>query len=401
MKSKYTGIVFIKEMTDAFRDRKTIITTLLLPLFLYPLMFFFMNGAFGDMMDTAGGKTTVAVMGSASAQVREILALNPDITIADTQDPMTALKDGDVTLVLEGTQVSGGKLDVRVIYDDKKNASNTSMSYIGTLITQYNQASVNNQLAEMGIDMESLSPVTFSAVDLAEATGEQDGGNAGMMLSMMLPMLLVILLAVGGMATASDLFAGEKERKTMEPLLCTRAGRTAILTGKLMAVTTFAILNVIATVVGLAMSYFLSPDFFSISDEAMGTVQALNLPIPTVVLTVLLVLIMALVFSCLHVVIATYARTTKEATTYGTFVMFISYIPVLGTMMMGAGDIAEWMMFVPVMNVVGSLKMLLGGIVNYGFLGGSIAVSAVFLVAVMALARWLFGKETIMLRTTG
>jgi sodium transport system permease protein len=185
----------------------------------------------------------------------------------------------------------------------------------------------------------------------------------------------------------------------MEPLLCTRAGRTSILTGKLLTVTAFALLNVVSSVAGLWLSYALSPDFFNLA-EAGESLKPLQFQAGTVVLTICLLLIMAVVFSGIHVVIATYARTSKEAATYGSFVMLISYIPVLGSMFMGAGDVGGWMMFVPIMNVVGSLKMLLGGVADYVFLAVSIGVSAVFLAAIMALARWLFNKETIMLRTT-
>jgi sodium transport system permease protein len=394
MRSNYVKTVFFKEIKDAFRDRKTIATTLLLPLVLYPLMFFLMDRGFGDLVSAGEGDTVVAVMGSERG--RDILALNPGIQIRDSGDALAALESGEVAAVLQVTELPGGKLDIQIVYDDKRTSSTASVNPIADAINQYNQNAVDAWLAERGTDMQTLSPAAFEPVTLAATTGQTDGGNAGMMLSMMAPMLLVMLLAVGGMATASDLFAGEKERRTMEPLLCTRAGRTSILTGKLFAVTAFALLNVTAAVAGLTLSYVLSPNLFRVAGETAET-AALTLPVPAALLTVLLVLIMALVFSGLHVVIAAYARTTKEAATYGSFVMLFSFLPMFSTMMMGAGDVGDWMMFVPVLNVIGSLKMLLGGVSNHLFLLVSIAVSAVFLAAVMAAARWLFHKETIML----
>jgi sodium transport system permease protein len=394
MRSNYVKTVFFKEIKDAFRDRKTIATTLLLPLVLYPLMFFLMDRGFGDLVSAGEGDTVVAVMGSERG--RDILALNPGIQIRDSGDALAALESGEVAAVLQVTELPGGKLDIQIVYDDKRTNSAASVNPIADAINQYNQDAVDAWLAERGTDMATLSPAAFEPVTLAAVTGQTDGGNAGMMLSMMAPMLLVMLLAVGGMASASDLFAGEKERRTMEPLLCTRAGRTSILTGKLFAVTVFAMLNVAAAVAGLALSYVLSPNFFRMADEAAET-AALTLPVPAALLTVLLVLIMALVFSGVHVVIAAYARTTKEAATYGSFVMLFSFLPMFSTMMMGPSDVGDWMMFVPILNVIGSLKMLLGGVSNHLFLLVSIAVSAVFLAAVMALARWLFHKETIML----
>jgi sodium transport system permease protein len=397
---KYIRIVFFKEMLDGFRDRRTLLTSLLLPLFLYPLMFTFMNRGMSDMLSGVEERTTVAVVGSRADEVRDILTLNPNITVADSEDPVEDLKSGDLTLVLRGTDAPDGKLNVEIVFDDKKNDSTMAVNMVSGLITQYGQFVVEQSLAEMGVSLAELNPVMHSYKTLAEETGESDGGSAGMMVSMMVPMLIVILLATGGMAIASDIFAGEKERKTMEPLLCTRAGRSAILTGKLLTVTTFAIMNVIASVTGMALSFLLAPDLFGMTEEVPGAVSgALSIPVPVLLLTVGLALLMALVFSGIHVVVSTYSRTSKEAATYGSFIMIMSYVPVFGTMFMGAGDIADWMMFIPVLNVVGALKMILGGVTNYVFLLGSVGVSLVFVIAIMALARWMFTKETIMLRS--
>jgi sodium transport system permease protein len=312
---------------------------------------------------------------------------------------MEDLKNGTLTLVLRGTETPDGKLNVEIIFDDKKNNSSMAGNLVSGLISTYGQLAVEMELAELGISLADMNPVTQSYTTLTEETGETDGGNAGMMVSMMVPMLIVVMLAVGGMAIASDLFAGEKERKTMEPLLCTRAGRSAILVGKLLTVTTFALLNVVASVAGILIAYTTAPDLFGMTDDVTGATSALNIPIPIILLTVALALLMALVFSGIHVVISTYARTSKEAATYGSFIMILSYLPAFGTMFMGAGDIDRWMMFVPVMNVAGSLKMVLGGVTDYIFLFGSIGVSLAFLAVIMGVARWMFTKETIMLRS--
>ncbi|MCL2030889.1 MAG: ABC transporter permease subunit [Oscillospiraceae bacterium] len=394
---KYMKVVFLKEMLDGFRDRRTIISSLLVPLVLYPMMFTFMDRGLSGMMEGVEERTIVAVAGSAA--VYDILALNPGISVRESEDPLADLQNGNVTLALRGTETPDGKLEVEIIYDDKKNDSSRAAELVGRLVGQYGQMAVEQSLAALGIRLADLVPVTQRYTTISEATDETDGGSAGMMASMMVPMLVVVLLAVGGMAIASDLFAGEKERKTMEPLLCTRAGRSAILTGKLLAVTTFALLNVTASVAGMGIALMLAPGIFSMSDEMTGAASALNLPIPVILLTVGLVLLMALVFSGVHVVISTYARTSREAATYGSFIMIVSYVPVFALMFLGAGDIQRWMMFVPVMNVSGALKMVLGGITDYTFLLGSIGVSLLFVLGVMALARWMFTKETIMLRS--
>jgi sodium transport system permease protein len=107
---------------------------------------------------------------------------------------------------------------------------------------------------------------------------------------------------------------------------------------------------------------------------------------------------MAIFFSGLHILLSTYARTVKEASTYGSFVMIACYIPIFATMNMMGGDFKFWSAFVPVMNVTGCLKMVLAGINDFTYFGITLAVTAAFVLIVMIAGRYMFKKENIMLR---
>jgi sodium transport system permease protein len=105
-----------------------------------------------------------------------------------------------------------------------------------------------------------------------------------------------------------------------------------------------------------------------------------------------------MIFSGIHVAISTWSRTVKEATSYSTFVMFAGMLPALGTMYMQGGDVKAWMMSVPVLNVIGALKMVLAGILRYDMILIAILSSAVFLAVVLYFTLNLFKKETVMFR---
>ncbi len=388
--------VFRKELLDILRDRKSLLLGILLPLFLYPLMFTFMGNAINGMQTEAENKTTIAIDGTQG--VKEVFKDYTNLQFIESADPIKDLADGTVKVVLKAQSQPEGKFFIEIVYDDKRSDSSNSASYVQSIISEYNQEKVTEALAKQGIDLVQLSPVSYSQTTVSSATGKEDTGTAGIMLSMLLPMLVIIFLSMGGMATANDLFAGEKERKTMEPLLTTRAGRGAILTGKFIAVTGYSILTVVVSFLGMLGGYLINPSAMTMGD-ALGETISLKFSAAAVLLVFLLILVMALIFSGIHVSISTYARTTKEAATYGTFVMLASYVPSFAGMFMQAGDFKTWMMFVPVLNVLGSLKMVLGGVSDYVFFIGSILSSAVFLVAILLLTRWLFKKESIMLRT--
>jgi sodium transport system permease protein len=413
MKRKnYTFVVMRKEFKDAFRDRKTIITGLLLPVLIYPLLLTFMGGAITGAQREAELNTTVAMYGGdnitqAKTFFEEVIFAGTyvEFFVMPENEAKSALADGDMKLAVGMSDsdveslLAGKKANITLYYDDTKTHSMHSHGMVMNILYAYNGLFVEEYLRMLGIVIEDIQPLEITPriyIPGAEdgAADVSRGGNQ--MLSLMVPMILVIMLAVGSMAAAVDMFAGEKERKTMEPLLSTHAGRGSILTGKFLAVSNMGILSSVLMLGGLIAGYALNPSLLELDGDSMG---ALNLPFPAVFLCVLLIIMVQLIFSGLHVCLSSYARNVKEATTYGSLLMMAGMIPAYATMFMQAGDISRWMMFVPVLNVVGALKMLLGGMMDYTSVIISLSVSVVFLVALLVFTSRLFHKESIMLRS--
>jgi sodium transport system permease protein len=396
MKHSHFSTVLRKELLDMSRDKRALLTNLILPLVLYPLMFLLMGGAVSKLVTSAEDNTRLAM--TSGTELYAFFESVEGLRLTASGDPLAALERGEADTALLVSQ-QGGKFGVQVVFDSTKTQSVMSAQYVTSLLSQYNELAVRAALAERGITIEDLTPVLYAQTTLDAATGQEEQSGAGMMMSMVLPMLVVVFLAVGGLATAGDLFAGEKERKTMEPLLCTRAGRGSILGAKFTAVTVYALLSVVATLLGLAAGYIINPQAMNMGVDT-DSLGGFSLSPLAALLVFVLIAVMAMVFSGLHAAISTYSRTVKEAATYGTFFMLASYVPAFSTMLMQAGDIQPWMMFVPALNVVGSLKMVLGGVNNIPFFLGAIASSLVFLALVLLLTRSLFKKESVMLRTT-
>jgi sodium transport system permease protein len=162
----------------------------------------------------------------------------------------------------------------------------------------------------------------------------------------------------------------------------------------------FGLLNVVVTVAGMGLAYVVAPSALTLGEEGGSISLFTAIPLPTLLMTLLLIILMSMMFNGIHVMISTYSRSMKEAGTYGSFIMIISYVPAFATMFMGANDMKSWMMFVPLLNTVASLKMLLAGSVDNVFMIGSLLSSLLFVVLILLVSRWLFDRETIMLRTT-
>jgi sodium transport system permease protein len=396
MKS-FIGLIFRKELLEIFRDRRSVIMALALPLVLYPLMFWII-----------GSQAAVEIHGpsmiriAAGAEAREdILAILNDPIFDDfhwsmyyPDDPMEALTEGRAEIAAVLTDDSSAAVSLRFIYDANKTSSIIATSHLASLLVDYNQSVQIKALFEMDIDLAALAPVYFEMSSLESETGDETG-SAGIFLSIVMPMLLVVLLSVGGMPTAVDLFAGEKERRTFEPLLCTAARRTDILAGKLGAVTVISLLGVLASGAGMYLGFIISPSAMTMGlDDAQGLI----LPPITILLTLLIIMAMAVFFSGLHVLLSTYARTVKEASTYGSFVMLAAYIPTFASMNKLGGDFDFWTAFVPIMNISGCLKMVLGGIHNPAYMTATLGTTAAFVGVVLLAGRYMFTKENIMLR---
>ncbi len=403
MSTKYIGIVIKKEILDMLRDKRTIITGILLPIILYPLMFGIMGSAVSGMEEEVLNDTTIAISREVSSSEDVMDILNNEIfldaegiKLVPSDDPVKALEDGDVKLILDATSTNGGdSVELKLYFDESKMASTNSQSYVSGIISKYNALELNRRLADLGIDLAELYAVNLSVENVSVLTGEvNEVGSGGLYMSMVLPMMLVIFLSSGSMAAAVDMFAGEKERKTFEPLLTTRAGRLPVLLGKFISTNIFGIGTTLMMVIGMGVGYILFPEMLTMGIEEV----TLKLPPVIIILCILLVLLLTLIYSGIHVTISTWSRTTKEASSYSTFVMLGGMLPAFATMYMQAGDVKTWMMTVPVLNVIGALKMILGGVIRYDLIGIAILSSGVFLLVVLVFTLRMFKKESVMFR---
>ncbi len=405
MSWKHVWIVFKKEVKDMIRDKRTLISNILIPIILMPLLFTLMGGGIEKMEKDITENITVALAPSSNTEemrnfaVNELFVDNPNIKLIEIEgDPVEAIRNDDVRFVLDIDENYIEKLEncqpysVTVLYDQSDTKSGGSFGIVASAIEQYSQKVVAQRLVDMNIDLNILQPVQ---IQQSNAADEKGSGN--MMLMMILPMLAAILIAVGGIPAATDLVAGEKERGTFEPLLTTQSGRMSILLGKYMTVTLFSIICVMAQLIGVFIGSIVSPGFLTMG----GTGADLSFYIPPValLLTVLITISLGMVFAGVQLAVSTYSRSFKEAQTYMSFLMIISMIPAYATMMMQPDDVQLYMFFVPLLNAIASLKMVLGNVINYTYLGIALATSVAYVFISLVLAASMFNKEKVLFRS--
>ena len=403
MSFKHIWIVFKKEVKDIARDRRTLITNLLVPIILMPLLFAFLGGCMEKMEEDIENITIALTEQSDTEEIRELLenevfADFPNVKInGSVKDPKAAVQNKDARFVLEVDSnfsdllQQGKTYNITVHYDQNDTKSVGGFSIIARAIEEYSQKQVEKRLLAMDIDLEILRPVEIVPVNAAD---EKRSGN--FMIMMLLPMMASILIAVGGIPAATDLVAGEKERGTFEPLLTTQAGRMSILLGKYFTVTMFSFVSVIAQLIGVFIGSRISPSFFTMADA--GGDVSFSMPLGALLLSILTFIALGMVFSAIQLAVSTYARSFKEAQTYLSFLIFVAMVPSYATMMMQPDDLQLYMFLVPLLNAIASLKMSLGGVVNYTYLAAGLATSLVYVVLSLMLAAWMFNRERYLFR---
>ena len=403
MRKNHTWTVFKKEVIDIARDKKTLFSNILLPIILMPVLMIVLGSGTRKFTQEMTENITVAFTSeSASVEAQEffknkIAVHNDNIILKDPVDSSeAAIKNGDVKLVVELDKDFQAKMDrgepfsIKIFFDNSKSSSGGSVDVLERAIEKFNISTTNERLEALGLDTALLTAAVNEKVNVSK------GSPGNMMLSMMLPMLIAMLVAVGGIPAATDLVAGEKERMTLEPLLTTRASRLSILLGKYCTINIFTFVSVLSTLAGFIISYIISPESITMG---MGNVGGIQLQPVALLLSLAITILMGMTFSGIQLAISTYARSFKEGQTYLSMLIFVVMIPSYATMMMQASDLKTHMFLVPVLNTISSLKMILGGVIDYSRLYLALLSSVVYVGITLYLSVLMFKKESVLFRS--
>ncbi|MDB5077727.1 MAG: type transporter, partial [Chloroflexi bacterium] len=210
-------IIAQKELRDTIRDRRTLLVMVIVPVFLMPLLFI----AFGNISKSSGSaQYTVSIAGSQNAPTLvAYMRKQPNLKIVLQPNPTAAVRDLSAAVGLEvpsgfeGTVSAGKPGHLRLIDNSTRNASSSGRDTVLAAINAFAKDVVRARMQQHGLCPTLLVPIQSTMVDISSR--EERGG---LVLSFILPLFIVIYAITGGMYTAMDVSAGEKERSTLEAL---------------------------------------------------------------------------------------------------------------------------------------------------------------------------------------
>ena len=358
-----TLTVWLKEVRENLRDKRTVFSALIYGPLIGPVMFVvLMNVLVGHEMKKAEGPLKVPVIGAEHAPnligALKQWGLVPQPPVAD---PDKAVRDRDADVVMRipadyGKAWSKGEpAQVDLVFDASQQGSNTPTRRLETMLERYSREQGALRLLARGLSPSIAAPIVVSKRD--QSTPQS---RAGMFLSF-LPYFFVIAVYIGGMYLAIDLTAGERERQSLEPLFANPVARWRVLVGKLGAICSFSLASLVLTAVGFSIAGHVMPA------EKLG--MAFDLGPGFIVDAILLELPLIALFAVLETLVAAFAKSYREAQTYLGFLMIVPIVP---SMLMGFQPVkpAHWMYAIPLLGQqIGISDLLRGTSVSAGDIG--------------------------------
>lgn len=402
--------IYRKELTDQLRDRRTLISVIVIPTFVMPLIVFGMGKVMSGVMKRAEAEVpSVAIIGGAdSPGVVAELKKSPKFKIVATpEDWKERIGDKKLRLAIglpekfEAGLAAGAAPAVKIFHFQNDLNSGIAARAAEDFFKDLRDRTVTARLVERGLPKEIVRPFEFARENVAPP--EKVGGSV---FGGFVPYLVIILCFTGAMYPAMDLTAGEKERGTMETLLCAPTARVDIVMGKFLMVLTgslsamgLALLSMgITAMAGGAIMMGGTGATTQLGAAAKTSAASMGTIDPVGLLGVLaMTLPVAVLFSALQFTVALFAKSYKEAQSYIGPMVIVVLMPAMVGMLPGI-DLNAKLALVPLLNLSLVCKEMLSGVWHWNYIAIIFGSSCLYAAVALALAVRMFKREDVIFR---
>lgn len=385
--------IFKKEMREILRDRRMLFLVILMPFFIYPVLFLLM-GKVGAGQEEKLQNEKISLFVSGLPDSHELLKL-----LSADSSLVLQLRAFD-EVMLDSLPESMG-LEIPADFDEKIRAGLTASpvlyvdesDYLLSARKENVQAllqAYSNQLLSGRLAAQSLSPAFVEPVSLQVRDISSRDDKLGRLLGTILPSLLLLLIFTGCIYIAIDITAGEKERKTLQTLYVTTASENAIIAGKFLAVASVglssAFMNVLSLLLGLQLQ---------MSElEANAELLSFSVSAASWLGLVSLIVLSTAFLAAISMVVAVLANSYKEAQSYITPLMMLVLLPIMVSQLPGL-ELSAKTALIPMLNISLAMGSLLASDVSYTLVGLVLAMLVVYILLALWFAGRVFSNENI------
>jgi sodium transport system permease protein len=371
---KATFQVALKELRSSFRDRQTVLYTVVLPIAMYPaILWCLVQGLLlvqgRDEQTAVSVGLAAEIPGQLPASLQAALeepdalrgAVSTEAKRLDIDAGNHSLDEDQAAAWLEHNSSpdavlwipngAAGEAGAQVFYDGTERSSKIARSRVEERLLPYAEGLRRAAVLSRGKSPEALVPFE---VELANVAPKKD--MLAYLLSFLLPMLLVVMCVMGAFFPAVDLTAGEKERSTAETTMLLPVSRLAVHQGKILAVCASAVLATTLNLGALGLSF---GHLMGMLTEG-GVPPLQGFPILALVAVAPLALLFSFFVSAVLTGLSTLAKTFEDGQALLGPVQVLFIVPAIVGVVPGV-ELTLPLCFVPVANVALAFRSMLLG----------------------------------------
>ena len=397
-------VLLVKEIKHLFRDTKTIVQTVVVPTFITPLLIGAIFWYVGSIATEETKKTyDISVYSSADSLLIDDL---------NDSDRLSITKEGSLEAVIDA--VTFDESEIGLVFDesfvDDLTSNNSAQltiyskdidtfsqakSIVSNIVDDYEESIRNNRLELLNLDENYVNPITINEEDL---TTEEE--SAGSIFGALLALFFVMYVISGSMYPAIDLGAGEKERGTMETLISTNISSVDIIIGKMLSVTSPAILTATFSMLGFAIPILVIFLFYadSVNEYLFGLLSAIVNPVALIGVFVLIIPLSVFMGAFL-LAISVYAKTPKEAGLLLGNVLIVFIIPCYVPLINPGLELDFVGALIPCYNLALITNNLIAGTVDWFLYSVALLSTIVYCIVAIYITYIMFDDENVIFRS--
>jgi sodium transport system permease protein len=393
--------IYRKELTDSLRDRRTLISMIVVPILLMPALTIGL-GALSALLFGRAMREIPRVMvlgGQDSPKVLAALRARKDIRIVPPRrDYAQEIVNRRIRAAVEippdfDTAVARGKNPlVRIYMYEGELRSGFGADRLEKIFRDLRDHTVLERLEAHQLSPSLVQPFRIEQTNVAppELVG-------GAVLGGLVPYFVIILCLTGAMYPAMDLTAGEKERGTMETILCAPVSRLHLVLGKFFMVLTASLATALLSIASMGATFALAKS--ALANFAGPGASGLEISISPegVAAVFLMALPLAVLFSAALLAISLFAKSYKEAQSYLSPLMIVVLLPAVVAVLPGV-DLNAALAVVPVLNTSLVSKEIVTGTYHWNYILLIFASSCVYAAGALWVAIRLFQREEVLFR---
>jgi sodium transport system permease protein len=403
MSLRNVGIVYRKELTDSLRDRRTVISMIAVPLLVMPLLTIGMGVLSVTLVNLAMKEIpSVMILGGEDSPrtMAELRQLNDVHIVPANPDYAEEISNKEIRAAVEIPEGFDAKLaagepsTVKIYMYEGELKSGFGADRLQRFFRELQDRTIRERLQARQLPESLVRP--FGIEEKNVASPEKVGGAV---LGGIVPYLVIVLCLTGAMYPAMDLTAGEKERGTIETILCSPVSRTHLVLGKFLMVLTASVATAVLAIISMAVSFgagkkMLLAFTYGAADEALQ----ITITGKAIVSIFFVVLPLAVFFSAALLALSLFAKSFKEAQSYISPLMIVVVLPAVAALLPGV-ELTPALALLPVLNTSLISKEIITGTYHWDLIALIFLSSSAYASVALAIAVKLFQREDVLFRT--